>query len=299
MALTSGILPNLLGGVSQQPDILRHPTQLEFQKNMTTSLVEGLSKRPPCEYWDYLGDDKVTHNNAFFHWIDRDPTERYLLILQDNAVPIVYDIVNKTFETVAEPNGHAYLNTTGTPRTAFRAITVADFTFIVNTEVTAEKIDACTTAATGTISFSANPSDADTVTISDGIFEVVFEFDSNSSVVANRTAVTIGASRNDTAENLKVAIEASGLLITATRASFVVTLTNDQMGATGNVDLVQDGANITASGMGGGVGSRTAVRSDTGRAGAIVNVVSPGNGVTYQIRDECKRRRKNPSRVAA
>ena len=65
MALTSGTIPNLLGGVTQQPLSLRHPTQLELQKNMTSSLVSGLGKRPPLEYYDFLGTDKISSEDAF------------------------------------------------------------------------------------------------------------------------------------------------------------------------------------------------------------------------------------------
>ena len=50
MTLISGSIPNLLNGVSQQPMILRLPTQGAIQVNGYSSVVEGLQKRPPCKH---------------------------------------------------------------------------------------------------------------------------------------------------------------------------------------------------------------------------------------------------------
>jgi len=82
----------------------------------------------------------------------------------------------------------------------------------------------------GLFTFSGQPTDAETVTVSDGTNTIVYEFDSNSSVTSPNVSVTIGASASVTADNLAAAITASRLSnnisVTAVSSSSVVTLYN-------------------------------------------------------------------------
>ena len=50
MALVSRTIPNLVQGVSQQPEVLRLTSQASEQINGYSSVVEGLKKRPSTEY---------------------------------------------------------------------------------------------------------------------------------------------------------------------------------------------------------------------------------------------------------
>ena len=43
-------IPNLINGVSQQPETLRLSSQGSSQLNGYSSVVEGLKKRPPTEF---------------------------------------------------------------------------------------------------------------------------------------------------------------------------------------------------------------------------------------------------------
>jgi hypothetical protein len=194
---------------------------------MVSSLIQGLSKRPPLEFCNFLGSDKT---NVFLHWVDRDPTERYLLILK---APIVYDIINRNFETVHTPNGVGYLKVTGTAQTAFRTVTVADFTFIVNTEMVVRRIDTCNQPAAAFLQFvgGGNPSDGGSVRIPDGFQAILFEFDNNGASTPGRTRVPIAANSMLTMTNLKAAIEARGLFIKITRTEDRIDMVNDQMGS--------------------------------------------------------------------
>ncbi len=70
--------------------------------------------------------------------------------------------------------------------------------------------------ATGTIKLAAQPADANTVTISDGVTAVVFEFDSNSAVSGSNVPVVIGADAYATMTNLIAAITADAFDISAT-----------------------------------------------------------------------------------
>ena len=127
MPLVSETIPNLINGVSQQPAPLRLPSQCEEQTNAYSSVVEGLKKRPPLEYVAKLNSLQV--GNAFVHTINRDTTERYVVIITNGDLK-VYDLAGYQ-KTVNFVNGTSYLDST-TPATGFRALTIADYTFIVN-----------------------------------------------------------------------------------------------------------------------------------------------------------------------
>lgn len=81
------------------------------------------------------------------------------------------------------------------------------------------------TPGVGTIVFTAQPDDTDTITINDGLKQVTFEFESGGGVTAGNTSVTIGGSVDATAANLVVAINAANLNVTATYDTSVDTVT--------------------------------------------------------------------------
>ena len=128
--LVSKTIPNLINGVSQQPDSLRFPTQCEDQVNAYPSVVEGLTKRLPTEHMMNTG---ITGDaSTFVHTINRDETERYSVVIRDESIK-VFDLITLTEETVDIPDGVTYLDTS-TPSSSLRAVTIADVTYIVNTE---------------------------------------------------------------------------------------------------------------------------------------------------------------------
>ena len=48
--IVNNAIPNLINGVSQQPETLRLSSQATAQENGYSSVVEGLRKRPPTEF---------------------------------------------------------------------------------------------------------------------------------------------------------------------------------------------------------------------------------------------------------
>ena len=48
--IVNNAIPNLINGVSQQPETLRLSSQATDQENGYSSVVEGLRKRPPTEF---------------------------------------------------------------------------------------------------------------------------------------------------------------------------------------------------------------------------------------------------------
>ena len=128
MPLISRNISNLIGGVSQQPEILRLDNQATLQVNGFSNVVEGLKKRPPSNYVAKITNSSLS--NAYIHTINRDANERYIVVISNGAIQ-VYDIDGNAKTVVANSNATNYLSTSA-PRTDFKCLTVNDYTFIVN-----------------------------------------------------------------------------------------------------------------------------------------------------------------------
>jgi hypothetical protein len=127
--LISQRIDNLLNGVSQLPQELRHSSQAQQQTNALSSPYRGLMKRPPMVHLGLLDATPVGWGDAFVHTISMDEAERYHVVIADGEV-FVYDALTQTAETVISPSGTAYLDDPGGK--GFRATTVGDTTYIVN-----------------------------------------------------------------------------------------------------------------------------------------------------------------------
>jgi len=125
--LISSSIPNFVNGVSQQPFTLRLNSQGEVQENGLSTVSQGLKKRPPTQHLKKIQSTPL--GNCFIHTINRDATERYIAVVTNGDLK-VYG-VDGTEKTVAFPDGKGYLSAT-TPSTSFSAVTVADYTFLVN-----------------------------------------------------------------------------------------------------------------------------------------------------------------------
>jgi hypothetical protein len=137
----TGDIPNLINGVSQQSAALRLPTQAEVQENFYSTIVNGLRKRPPTEFVAKILDTLPA--GAFFHIINRDVDERYVVVVTSGNLK-VYDFDGNE-KTVTFPDGTGYL-TASDPVNDFTAMTVADYTFIANRTVECA-MDTVTTAS--------------------------------------------------------------------------------------------------------------------------------------------------------
>ena len=79
MPLVNTSVPNLVQGVSQQPDTARYDGQCEEQENALSSVVDGLTKRPSTRHIAKLLSEAIT-SNSFVHFINRSSNERYVVI---------------------------------------------------------------------------------------------------------------------------------------------------------------------------------------------------------------------------
>ena len=132
MAIVSRAIPTLLRGVSQASDSTKQPDHADIQDNADSSPVQGLQKRSGTQYLATLSSFP-TDANVHIHTINRDTTERYVAVFSNGAVK-VYDI-DGTERTVTAADGTTYLATTN-PRSEIKTVTIADFTFVVNTSKT-------------------------------------------------------------------------------------------------------------------------------------------------------------------
>jgi len=129
MPIISNTIPNLINGVTQQPQALRLPTQCDSQVNGYSSVVNGLGPRPGTVHSARISGLSV--DNAKLHTINRDPTEQYHVVINDEDVR-VFDLDGNE-KTVINEGGTAlaYLDT-ATPKDDVKCVTVADYTFVLN-----------------------------------------------------------------------------------------------------------------------------------------------------------------------
>ena len=154
MSIVSRNIPTLLRGVSQASDATKQPDHADIQENADSSPVQGLQKRGGLQYLATLSNFP-TDSNVHVHTINRDLDERYVAVFSDEAVK-VYDI-NGTEKTVNTPDGVSYLDTSN-PRGEIKTVTVADYTFVVNTSVKTKMNPALTTGPYQAIDTTGNGS---------------------------------------------------------------------------------------------------------------------------------------------
>lgn len=142
MPLINTSVPNLIQGVSQQPDTLKYDGQCKEQINAYSSVADGLKKRPNANLVKY--DATEIGENAFVHTINRSESEKYLMVITPSTLTIHNLLDSGTMKyndgstTPIDLNTLApYLKTTN-PRKDLKALTVGDNTWIVNKTVTTQ-----------------------------------------------------------------------------------------------------------------------------------------------------------------
>tara|TARA_B100000214_G_scaffold375112_1_gene360113 strand:+ start:1259 stop:3706 length:2448 start_codon:yes stop_codon:yes gene_type:complete len=144
MGIVSRAIPTLLRGISQASDSSKQADHADIQDNADSNPVVGLIKRSGIQYVTNLST--TTLGNVHIQTINRDVNEQYVAIFSNGSVK-VYEL-NGTEKTVVTPDGTNYLNTSN-PREEIKTVTIADFTFVVNTSV-ATSMDSALSGGTGT-----------------------------------------------------------------------------------------------------------------------------------------------------
>ena len=142
MPLINTSVPNLIQGVSQQPDTLKYDGQCKEQINAYSSVSDGLKKRPNANLVKY--DATEVGENAFVHTINRSESEKYLMVITPSTLTVHNLTGSGTMRyndgsttPIALSSTAPYLATSN-PRENLKAITVGDNTWIVNKTVTTQ-----------------------------------------------------------------------------------------------------------------------------------------------------------------
>ena len=139
MPLITTSFPNLTGGVSQQPASQRLLNQCETQENALPLLVGGLIKRPPTNHIAELkttGGASLDLSSAFTHFVIRDKDEEFVVSLTGVGNTVhVHDLAGNPKTVYYDLGSTPTYLTSGTPEASFKAISIADVTFLVNTAV--------------------------------------------------------------------------------------------------------------------------------------------------------------------
>jgi len=138
MALINTSVPNLIQGVSQQPDATRFDGQCEEQENALSSVAEGLKKRPNTRHVARLLEEAIDEN-SFVHFVNRSDSEKYVLI-HDGSKMHAYNTISGVEATINGSTGGftvsgGYLDVVN-PRTILKALTISDTTLILNNKKT-------------------------------------------------------------------------------------------------------------------------------------------------------------------
>ena len=144
MPVISRAIPTLLRGISQSSDFLKQPDHADIQDNADSNPVLGLTKRSGFQFLTAL--QSSTLGNVHIQTINRDANERYVAIFSNGNVRVFE--LDGTELTVHKPDGTSYLNTS-TPRSVMKTVTIADFTFVVNTSIQTA-MDTTLSGGTGT-----------------------------------------------------------------------------------------------------------------------------------------------------
>lgn len=135
MSAISQQVPNLLGGVSQQPDPLKLPGQVREAENVLLDPTFGCRKRPPTKFIDQLSN--TIPDTAQWFPIFRDQTERYVACIYKNNSNVtqlrVWEADSGVERTVTiDAKAANYLQIADLKN--FKTLTINDYTLLCNKE---------------------------------------------------------------------------------------------------------------------------------------------------------------------
>lgn len=128
MASVSGVIPNLIGGLSQQPPAARLENTAGDLRNAVPSVVSGLRKRPPFRFGADLGAAPV---GGFANYLfERADNTVKTITIQDGVITVHTEDGTSEPVTVT-PGAEAYL-ASDDPEVNFGFLAIGDTVFIYN-----------------------------------------------------------------------------------------------------------------------------------------------------------------------
>ena len=171
MASVTQKIPNYVAGISEQPDELKFPGQVRDLLNCVPDVTKQLVKRPGSRY---IADVTNETTNEWFSYY-RDQVEQYIGCVKQDGTIVIYNALtgvapNVTFSSQVIPFGQppavglvgpslqtnplTYLQHTDPD--AIQFLTVNDFTFLTNREVTPRMLPEGTSNSTRSVDCYAN-----------------------------------------------------------------------------------------------------------------------------------------------
>jgi len=130
MAIINTTIPNLIGGISQQPDRLKFDGQCNDSLNCYATVKDGLKKRPYAKLVANIGNQGYDEH-AFTLFINRTVNERYVGLYDDTRGLKLWNL--NTGDQAVVTGDQSYLNVGSlNPDTTLKSLTVSDYTFITN-----------------------------------------------------------------------------------------------------------------------------------------------------------------------
>lgn len=130
------IVPNLMGGVSQQPDPMKIPGQVRDAENVYLDPTFGCKKRPPTRFISNIDSGNIPEDAKWFT-IFRDSNERYIAVVyrdENTGTKMrVWEADTGTERTV-NIRGAALDYITVSDNKNLRNLTINDYTLLVNSE---------------------------------------------------------------------------------------------------------------------------------------------------------------------
>lgn len=134
MVAVSGSIPNLIGGVSQQPPEIRPINTLNDLLNGTSSVVSGVGKRPALQHLFDLG----AHTGDSLAATTFDRSDGYRVISYVDGDFRIYNILTGALETVTVVGDAGDYLDTDDINENIRFLTVGDTVFVYNRTVEVE-----------------------------------------------------------------------------------------------------------------------------------------------------------------
>jgi hypothetical protein len=221
-------IPNLIQGISQQPDAQRDPSQGEVQINAISSVSEGLRKREPSQSLAKISTTDL--GDIYIHPILRDSDEKYLAVVSKTAIR-VFDLAGVEYTVSAAAGAYTYLSSVVSAKSDIRAATIADYTFISNVRALPEMDSALLAPQTARPAAhealvwikAANYGQKYKVTLNGTTVEVTTA--TAAVIVAGSVVTEVKISSAEIAENIKTGL-ASVSGVTITRTGSVLHLTS-------------------------------------------------------------------------
>ncbi len=134
MVAVTQVIPDLLGGISQQPDNQKDTGDLSDSINAYPDVTLGLIKRPGLQYIYETTTGLSDLDSAKWFFINRDGDEKYIGCIQPgdtatNGGLRIFNAATGVESTITYSDGKSYLQGT---KDQFRLLTLQDTTIIVN-----------------------------------------------------------------------------------------------------------------------------------------------------------------------